>query len=304
MALSDGCKDDGPNGAVHLVQLALRHWGTRLKAQPSLLLPIFGPDGAYGNETMAAVQAFQRECTDETGRPLIPDRVAGWKTLGALDRLLFADDPRSPSKTKLIDVKVDFVLFPDGLRASVIPRYLRKANALYNRVGISVSLGTTVLPHDAGPAACHIFEKNRGKPHGKLGTWCRSELLAKSIIETGPEIMRLGAFRPGPPNRVTVYHTAAFPTNAGSPWGGTYLPGTGDPYGITVIIANWPTADPADTFWHELGHCLLNTRPGDVVDGKYEDHDHDFMARPEPRSYRISPIVGERLRHMAINFLK
>ena len=25
MALSDGCKDDGPNGAVHLVQLALRH---------------------------------------------------------------------------------------------------------------------------------------------------------------------------------------------------------------------------------------------------------------------------------------
>ena len=214
MALSDGCKDDGPNGAVHFVQLALRHWGVKLKAQPSLLLPVFGPDGAYGSETMAAVQAFQRESTDETGRPLLPDCVAGWKTLGALDRLLFADDARSPSKAKLIDVKVDFVLFPDGLRASVIPRYLRKANAMYNRVGISVSLGTTVLPHEAGPAACHIFEKNRGKPHGKLGTWCRSELLAKSINEGGPEIKRLEAFRPGSPSRVTVYHTAAFPTAA------------------------------------------------------------------------------------------
>ena len=67
MALSDGWKDDGSNGAVHFVQLALRHWGVKLKAQPSLLLPVFGPDGAYGSETMAAVQAFQRESTDETG---------------------------------------------------------------------------------------------------------------------------------------------------------------------------------------------------------------------------------------------
>ena len=112
----------------------------------------------------------------------------GYKTLGALDRLVFAGDPRSPSgKPKLIDVKVDFVLFPDGLRADVIPRYLRKANAMYNRVGISVSLGATVLQHEAGPAACDIFEKNRGKPHkrGKFGTWCRSELMAKSINEGG-----------------------------------------------------------------------------------------------------------------------
>lgn len=182
-ALSDGCKDDGPNGAVHLVQVALRHWGINMKRQPSLLLPCFGPDGIYGGETNAAVLAFQHEGKDETGRPLVPDCVVGYKTLGALDRLLFAGDPRSPSKPKLIDVKVDFVLFPDGLGADVIPRYLRKANAMYNRVGISVSLGAIVREHEAGKAACDIFEKNRGKPHkrGKFGTWCRSELLAKSI---------------------------------------------------------------------------------------------------------------------------
>ena len=199
---------------------------------------------------------------------------------------------------------MDFVLFPDGLRASEIPRYLRKANALYNRVGISVSLGSTVLQHEAGPAACDIFEKNRGKPRGKLGTWCRSELLAKSINDgDSPEIKRLGAFRPGSPNRVTVYHTAAFPTAALSPWGASYLPGSDHP-GFTIIIANWHTSDTADTFWHELGHCLLNTRSGEVVDGKLTDHDHDFLARPEPKSFRISPIVGKRLRDTALNVLK
>ena len=305
MALVDGCKDDGPNGAVHLVQLALRHWGINMKGQPGLLLPCFGPDGVYGSETNAAVLAFQRECKDETGRPLVPDCVVGYKTLGALDRLLFAEDPRSPSgKLKLIDVKVDFVLFPDGLRADVIPRYLRKANAMYNRAGISVSLGATVLQHEAGTAACAIFEKNRGTAHkrGKLGTWCRSELLAKSINEGGAEIERLGAFRPGPPSRVTVYHTAAFPGAALNPWGATYLPSPGHP-GFTVIIANWHTADTADIFWHELGHCLLNTLPGDVVDGKHEDHDHDFMFRPEPRNLRISPAVGKRMRDTALNVL-
>jgi hypothetical protein len=93
-------------------------------------------------------------------------------------------------------VKVDFVLFPDGLRADVIPRYLRKANAMYNRVGISVSLGVTVLQHEAGTAACDIFEKNR-----------------------------------------------------------------------------------------------------------HADHDHDFMYRPEPKSLRISPAVGKRMRDTALNVL-
>lgn len=303
--LVDGCKDNGPNGAVELLQRALRHWGIRMKRQPSLLLPCFGPDGDFGGETGAAVLAFQRESRDETGRPLVPDCVVGYKTLGALDRSLFPDDPRSPSaKPKLIDVKVDFVLFPDGLRADVIPRYLRKANIMYNRVGISVSLGATVLQHEAGTAACDIFEKNRSTPHkrGKFGTWCRSEVMAKSINEGSAEIERLAAFRPGSSSRVTVYHTAAFPTAAMTPWGATYLPNAGYP-GFAILIANWHTADTADTFWHELGHCLLNTRYGEVVDGKHLDHDHDFMHRPEPKSFRISPAVAKRMRDTALNVL-
>ena len=93
-----------------------------------------------------------------------------------------------------------------------------------------------------------------------------------------------------------------FPDGRGDPLGGSYLPGPGHP-GFTVIIANWHTVDTADTFWHELGHCLLNTRPGDVVDGKHEDHDHDFMFRPEPKNLRISPAVGKRMRDTALNVL-
>ena len=99
-----------------------------------------------------------------------------------------------------------------------------------------------------------------------------------------------------------MYHTAAFPTAAVTPWGASYLPGPGHP-GFTVIIANWHTVDTADTFWHELGHCLLNTRPGDVVDGKHDDHDHDFMFRPEPRNLRISSTVAKRMRDTALNVL-
>lgn len=138
--LNVGDADSNSNGAVELVQTALRHWGTNAKHRRELLLPAFGPDGAFGGETKTAVSAFQRENKETHGSPLIPDSVLGFKTLSAVDRLLYADDPRVPRKKQhLIDVKIDFVHFPDGFRAKEVTNYLRAANQMFGKIGISVS---------------------------------------------------------------------------------------------------------------------------------------------------------------------
>ena len=45
----------------------------------------FGADGEFGKATETAVKAFQREHTDESGKPLVIDGVIGKKTWAALD---------------------------------------------------------------------------------------------------------------------------------------------------------------------------------------------------------------------------
>jgi len=305
--LVNGHNNASTSGAVQLVQLALRYWGINTKNQRGLLLPAFGADGAFGNESSTAVSTFQSECYDEFGNPLLRDRVVGYKTLGALDRLLYADDPKCPApKPKLIDVKVDFVHFPDGFRTNVVEGFLCAANTMYNKVGIRICKGNTIDQHGAGPAACDIFQKNLGIPHkrGKFGTWCRSKLLVKTINEENTaELDRLLRFRREGCHRITVYFTDSFPGGAATPWGFATIPKDGH-FGFGIIMANSYSTDPKETFWHELGHCLLNAGPGDVVDGKELDHNHDFMFRPVPKSRKISPAVGERMRHMASKVLR
>jgi hypothetical protein len=46
----------------------------------------FGADGEFGAATEKAVIAFQKDHTDETGKPLTPDGVIGQKTWWALDQ--------------------------------------------------------------------------------------------------------------------------------------------------------------------------------------------------------------------------
>ena len=305
--LSNGNTDTGTSGAVELVQLALRHWGINAKNRRSLLLPDFGADGAFGGESCTAASTFQSECYDEFGNPLLRDSVVGHKTLSALDRLLFADDPRSPTtKPKLIHVKVDFVHFPDGFRTDVVEGFLSAANAMYNKIGIRICKGNTIDQHAAGPAACDIFKKNLGIPHkrGKFGTWCRSRLSVSSINEKNTaELDRLLSFRREGKDRITTYFTDSFPGGAHSPWGRAAVPRDGQ-FGFGIIMANSHSTDPKETFWHELGHCLLNTGYGDVVDGKEKDHSHDFMFRPVPKSRKISSAVGEHMRHVANKVLR
>lgn len=305
--LNVGDTDSNSSDAVNLIQLVLRHWGTHAKHRRELLLPAFGADGAFGNETKGAVSAFQRENKGTNGVPLVPDSVLGYKTLAAVDRLLYAGDPRVPNeKPSLIDVKIDFVHFPDGFRADKVRNYLRAGNQMYNKVGISFSEGRSFIQHDAGPAACDIFEKNLSVPHkkGKLGSWCTSKLQLRTITHGDtPELDRLLKFRPsGLKQRITVYHVASFPDASPTPWGFSVTMGGRFP-AFGIAIANWPTSKSYNTFWHELGHCLINRIPGEYIDGSGKDHSYDFLARPSPRSLEISPVVAERMRETAQNIL-
>ncbi|MEM7694800.1 MAG: hypothetical protein AAF318_10140 [Pseudomonadota bacterium] len=295
------------SGAVHLVQTALRYWGAERKKERRLLMPVHGPDGVFGNETKAAVVAFQSENADGAGMPLVKDSVVGFKTIGALDAMVRQDDPEAPTNKAFETVTVDFVLFPDGERKDMIDRCIEKANKLYAQARIKVLRGTTVLQHEAGPAACTIFDKNIKTAHErdpKLGGWCRSKLMRDSVNKGDTdEIARLMAFRPGSTDRVTVYFTTSFPdatmTNTGFAMTKAY-----GHKAFGIVIAKWATTDAADTFWHELGHCLINAKFGEIVDGKHDDHDHDFMHRPFVKSYKIPPVLAQRLRETARTVLK
>lgn len=68
----------GENGAgVELVQKTLHYWGCKKKGTD--LLPIFGADRDYGNETKEAVKEFQRD------HDLADDGTVGWNTFDRLD---------------------------------------------------------------------------------------------------------------------------------------------------------------------------------------------------------------------------
>jgi hypothetical protein len=291
--LAVGAKDKGPVGPVQLLQRALRSWGCRERREPIRLLPKFGLDGSFDKETADAVTLFQTENSDVNGNPLVADGVVGRLTMAALDRIVLP--PIAPPADEMIPVKVDFVVFPDGLSALRIPRILREANYVFNRAGIRIDLGSVWGPEKTGPAACTIFEKNLGSPHEG---WCRSNVTADTTMSVTPELHRLAAFRPGSANRVTFYFVGTFPGNRGSSWGATFTPAYSEtPF--TSLITNW-TADPVDICWHELGHCLLNTAYGEIVDGKGDDHDHPIMGvNPRPGLGKASlPISGPVIRRM------
>lgn len=302
--LKKGSKDTSPGGPVQLIQKALRYWGCKLKSERALLLPGFGPDGAFGEETRAAVIAFQRESRDDRGVQLNPDGIVGHRTLSALDPIVVPKLRPKPYSNRIVAL-VDVVIFPDGHTAARLPRILEEANYVFNRADIEIRLGTVWHPDRTGPEACRIFEKNLasgGGPAPEKG-WCPSEVLRATVDDITDEARRLAAFRPGGRNRITVYHLAAFPPGATTPWGATFTPrSSGLPF--TVMIPKSGTADPVDIWWHELGHCLLNTGPGDVVDGKHDDHSHDIMGiYPVPglgkASLDIPPAVVKRMRDTA-----
>jgi peptidoglycan hydrolase-like protein with peptidoglycan-binding domain len=295
--LAVGAKDKSPSGPVELLQRALRYWGCREKRSPQRLLPVYGIDGSYENETRDAVIVFQQENRGANGVPLLADGMVGPVTMAALDRLVLP--PVRPPKADMLAVTIDVVIFPDGIKAGWLPRFVEEANYVFNRAGIRIDLGTVWGPHITGPAACRIFEKNRG--HSSRG-WCRSAVQRETIVQLAtPELLRLAAFRPGPRNRITVYHVAEFPPNTGTSWGFTSLPH--ETTFFSVLIANWNSDDPRDTWWHELGHCLLNTAPGEVVDGKRGDHSHAFMgipSTPGKAGLPISPAVVRRMQQTAL----
>lgn len=276
-----GDKDSAPNGPILMIQRVLRAWGLKGKAVQTLLMPNYGPDGVFGNETHAAVVAFQAENTETSGDPLAKDGIVGDKTMSALDPLIAPKDqppppPKPNPRDEQLTVFVDYVIFPDGWSDARLGRILHEANFVFNRAGINIVRGTVWQPSKAGPAAEWIFEKNR--KHGRKGDACPSEIMASSLGEVvTPEIQRLSGFRPSRTNRITVYHVAPFPNGAATPWGAAFnLREFKIPY--TVLIPKSGSADPVDITWHELGHCLLDTKVGEEVDGKMLDHSHDFMS--------------------------
>lgn len=294
--LKKGDKDTAPNGPIQMVQKVLRAWGRQRKRSSETLMAKYGPDGAYGNETKAAVVAFQTENVDDRGEPLATDGIVGDRTLSALDRLVVPDYRPKPYDDTLV-VTVDFVIFPDGQGDSRTARALHEANYVFNRVGIKVRKGTVWGPDRTAPKMAQLFDKAKstGRP--------TSELTSASVDYDTPEVWRLVRFRPGPPDRITCYHVAPLPARATMTWGITYNTAEWRTP-MTIIMPKSSTADYVDIFWHELGHCLLNTKLGDVVDNKTNDHMHDFMGViPRPglgkASYPIPPAVAKRMRDVA-----
>lgn len=296
--LKKNAKDSGPRGPVEHLQQALRHWGCNRKRPPALLLPKYGADGDFGNETEAAVLAFQKENKDKYGNPLVPDGIVGDLTMSALDVLVAPPKKLLPTDV-IMSVTVDVVIFPDGHSSARLPRILHEANYVFGKAGIRFKLGTVWEPSTTGAKACQIFEVNRGQPHTRDRRTCPSTVQRQSVEWVTPEAQRLAAFRPGGNSRITVYHVGPFPPGSVTPWGATFTPRATN-LAFSVLIPTSNTADPVDIWWHELGHCLLNTGPHDLVDGKADDHRHPFMGiQPFPGLGKASlPIAAAVVKHM------
>lgn len=309
--LKKDAKDAGPDGPVRLVQQALRHWGSTRMTPRGLLLPQYGPDGHYGNETVEAVVAFQQQNRDAAGQPLAADGIVGDLTLGVLDALLRPAAPRptfvpeAEAEMPMLKVLVDVVIFPDGHSSARLPRILDEANYVFGKAGLRIELGTVWESAGNGEAACRLFEANLAK--GRTGTG-PSTLRKESVDYVTAEVGRLMTYRPGSRDRITVYHLGPFPDGASTPWGASFTKaGTKSAFG--VLMPNSATADPVDIWWHELGHCLLNTGENDPVDGLHLDHSHPFMSvTPFPglgkASTPFSAAVTQRLRHTAAHVLR
>lgn len=298
--LKYGAKDDGPVGPVRLLQQGLLFWGSQLRSPPTKLMPVYGADGQFGNETKAAVKDFQARNKNAAGATLVDDGIVGRNTMAALDAIMVPDPKPKPVPDSMLKAVVDVVIFPDGIQRSHLGTFLREANYVYNRAGIEVVLGTVWEPSKTADKACEIFEINRRDDHkGK----CSSVLSRKSINEDTDEIKRLAKFRPSGPRRVTLYLVGPFPTNNYTTAGLSFTPRSASGIGFSIVIANGSSRyDPRDTFWHELGHCLLNTGPDDIVDGKIFDHSHEFMGLGAmgPLGYAsrtIPDAVKKRMQH-------
>lgn len=296
--LKYGAKDAGPVGPVRLLQQGLLYWGSQLRSPPTKFMPVYGADGQFGNETKAAVKDFQKQNKNAAGATLVDDGIVGRKTMAALDAIMIPDPKPKPVPDSMLKAVVDVVIFPDGIQRSHLGTFLREANYVYNRAGIEVVLGTVWEPNKTADKACEIFEINRRDDHkGK----CSSVVTRKSINEDSDEIKRLAKFRPTGPRRVTLYLVGPFPTNNYTSAGLSFTPRSASGLGFSILIANGSSRyDPRDTFWHEFGHCLLNTGPDDVVDGKSRDHSHEFMGLGAmgPLGYAsrtIPPAVKKRM---------
>jgi len=296
--LKYGANDAGPVGPVRLLQQGLLYWGSKLRTPPTKLMPIHGADGRFGSETKAAVKDFQQRNKNAAGATLVDDGIVGRNTMAALDEIMIPDPKPGPEPDSMLKAIVDVVVFPDGLASAHLGTFLREANYVYNRAGIEIVLGTVWEPNKTAAKAREIFEINRKDDRPDKVS---SVVTRRSINEDTDEIKRLARFRPTGPRRITLYMVGPFPTNNYTTAGLSFTPRSASGLGFSILLANGSSRyDPRDTFWHELGHCLLNTGPDDIVDGKSQDHSHEFMGLGAmgPLGYAsrtIPPAVKKRM---------
>lgn len=279
-----GDKDAAPFGAVRMLQAAVRHWGLTRKSQPADLLPKYGADGVYGAETVAAVKVFQRNNKDAFGAALSDDGIVGDKTLSALDRLVKpanAPVPPGPNPTpKLLTVTVDFVVFEDGGCLKDVEKMLTVANQVYNPHGIRVAEGDVIGPSARSRTiASRFIWKNRTyhlPDPKKWSSQVRPET-ASQVVPAHAEARDLA--RRANKKRPTAYLVAPFAAPETSK-GATFTPRVHKIDAFLMLIVNDPRYK-FDTFWHELGHVLLDSDHSDHHISRWEDRTGDDRWKDE-----------------------
>ena len=305
LELKKGAKDAARGGTISRVQEALVYWGQR-RQPPLALLPVYGADGHFGNETKDALVAFQKANKDAQGSQLVPDGILGDLTLGALDRIVTAPAPVAPTAppnlppatdNDWIKFSVDVFIFADGPEKQYVNKVFSIANEVFAPIRLTARLGRFWHPYEGGQMALlnemasFVFDVNqRGGARAGGASSQISVVTAAGKGMTG-ELARLHTRTL--PGRITACFVNQFPVAAMKYIGVCFTQRmVGRP---TVIIPK--STNCAEVFWHELGHALLNT------DYNHEDHDSKTIMHKTPsraaRSLPFSPYQRQAMRATA-----
>lgn len=301
LELKKGSHDSGPRGAIRMIQEVLVYWGRHVR-RPSLpLLPKFGPDGDFGDETRSSLINFQKENKDSAQKPLKPDGIVGDLTLGVLEKLVKlpplphdpAENPLPVDDTEVIPFTVDVIAFADGPEPHHVAQMFPLAmNFFREKLGLNLIRGNFLQATEGKPnpavaaLARHVFDVNQ--PGGKSAGGARSRLSPATVDgwSRTRELTRLQERTD--PGRITVCLVDLFPD--------THLGVTGVTYTRrsfakpTIFIAKSPSC--VDVFWHEICHALLNLpltkedldhRGGTIMEKNPKPSSRDLPVHPDQR---------------------